>query len=1451
MTLNTTVQETLELGQISLNQLDTDLTKGQRLVSTASLLLPVIEKGQRIEAPILRHAMTEAFGASDNEGAWVWKDAYEACEAALILFLKKYLPQMQATAGSQRNVLPMLQAIAALVPTQTRRSEESQLFQQFSTPVELAYIAACAARITPEDHVIEPSAGTGMLAVHAACAGSTLTLNELSETRADILQAIFPRDGLTRFNAELIHDYLKRDIVPTIALINPPFSAKANVSGTVRGTDMKHLTSALNRLAPGGRLVAITGASCTPTDPGYAKAFDQIADTGRIVFSAALSGRFFARHGTSIETRLTVIDKAPSVSADPSVFHNDIRDAAHLLDLVCEHVPERLTPELPSTPPAPLNDEPLSIFTKKKTKQATAKQASTPVPAPANVVALDYEIAPSDSETPSSDNLYEAYALDAIRIPGAQPHRSKLVQSAAMASVRPPAPSYRPQLPENLITDADLSDAQLETVIYAGEAHEQYLSGRWILNKDYDVLNPATDNAQNAVSFRRGFMLGDGTGVGKGRQVAAIILDNWLKGRRRALWISKNDPLMEDAQRDWGHLGQEKLQIIPHGKYALGAPITLDEGILFSTYGTLRSSGYNGKQSRLDQLIDWLGPDYDGVIVFDESHAMGNAAPGESDRGKVTASLQGLTGLRLQNALPHARIVYASATGASKVENLAYASRLGLWGSQDFPFKTRAEFINAMESGGLAAMEVLARDLKALGLYTARTLSYEGVEVDFCEHDLTPEQTDIYNEFAAAFEIIHQNLEDALEASQITNPEHGTLNRQAKSAARSAFESNKQRFFNHLITSMKMPTLIKAIEADITAGRAPVIQLVTTSEALMERRIALIPPSEWGDLNIDITPREYVTEYLQHGFPVQLFEISKAEDGKMISAPVFLNGQPVNCREAEALRDEMIENLSALPPVQSALDQLIHHFGTDIVAEITGRSRRIIKKPGPGGRSVLALENRSGKANLAETEAFMDDRKKILVFSDAGGTGRSYHASLTAKNQCRRVHYILEPGWKADAAIQGLGRTNRTNQASAPLCRPVTTDIRGEKRFLSTIARRLDTLGAITKGQRQTGGQGLFRPEDNLESDYAKSALKLFYSKLIKGQIPQCSLERFEQATGLSLLDNDGSIRERMPPIHTFLNRLLALRIDMQNALFEHFEDILASLVEDAMAAGTYEIGLETITAESLKITSRQTVQRHASGAETLLYELERKTRTHPTTLERAIDLAQDEHASFVTNDQSRKSGVLMKTTARTNEDGSITQRYRILLPLETLYLTDTELKVSHWQTCDQATFTEGWNDQLAQIPEFQTSTIYIVTGLLLPIWNRLPKDFCRIYRFTTDDGERVIGRPINGSDLGRLGLTPVFASPKDAYNHILFGGHIELTGGMTLARVMAMRARRIELTGFDRSQLPGLKAMGLVTETIAYTLRLFVPLGDDAPAILERLFKQYPPQRVDDKAAA
>jgi len=1429
-------------------------TVARSLISAAHALLSVLEAGRPIDAAGLRAAMEDAFGGSDSEGVWTWKLAYEACEAATVLFLRKHGPAMRRRDNG--GMLRLLGRVAKLLPSHTRRSEESEAWQQFSTPIELGFAAAVAAGFRPDDLVLEPSAGTGLLAVHAELTGCGLVLNELADTRRELLTGLFPGSAVTARDGAQIDDYLDPAIAPSAILMNPPFSALANIDRRVNYAGARHVSSALARLRRGGRLVAITGAGISPENPVWRDTFVALQAQARLVFSAGIDGRAYARHGTTTQTRLTVFDKSPA--DDQQIFPEQpgiARAAAELLGWIEELVPPRLA----------LNGATAAVRPPCPIRPATRTQARviTPAALTATPEAIELTYDAIDWTPPATDalgeSIYESYALQSISIPGARPHPTRLVQSAAMASVAPPKPNYRPHLPVGLVEQGLLSDAQLESVVYAGEAHSGLLAGSWTVEPGYDGVSAAADDAKDAVRFRRGWFLGDGTGAGKGRQVAGILLDNWLKGRRRAVWVSKSDKLLEDAQRDWSALGMERLLVQPLSRFAQGAAIRLAEGILFTTYATLRSEERGGKASRVQQIVDWLSESecapakpFDGVIIFDESHALQNAAGSKSERGDQEASQQGKAGLRLQHALPDARVVYVSATGATSVHNLAYAQRLGLWGGEDFPFTTRAEFVEAIEAGGVAAMEVLARDLKALGLYASRSLSYEGVEYEMLEHQLTDVQRRIYDAYAGGFQIIHNNLTAALEATNITG-EEGTLNRNAKSAARSAFESAKQRFFNHLISAMKTPSLIAAIENDLEQGRAPVIQIVSTGEALQERRLADIPADEFGDIRVDITPREYVLDYLAHSFPVQLYEPYTDDEGKMQSRPVFRGGQPVECREAVARRDRLIEHLASLDPVPGALDQIVQRFGTDQVAEVTGRSRRIVRRVGSSGQDCLAVENRAASANLAEAQAFMDDEKRILIFSDAGGTGRSYHAELSAKNQRLRVHYLLEAGWKADAAIQGLGRTNRTNQAQPPLFRPIATDVKAEKRFLSTIARRLDTLGAITRGQRQTGGQGLFRPEDNLESPYARDALRKLYFLIFSGKVEGCSLQTFEAVTGLKLTDDTG-LKEELPPISTFLNRLLALTIEMQNILFEAFEQLLAERIEGAIASGTFDIGLETLTAESFAILSRQTIYTHpGTSAETTLLAIRQRERNRPLELLDVLDRARRPDTRLLVNDRSGRAALQEPTTSVMLDDGEVERRLRLTRPMDHVNLAVQMLDDSNWREAAPDEFEAAWQREVDGVPAFSDSTIHIVTGLLLPIWKRLPNDATRVVRLQLDDGARIIGRKVSPAWVAAMSAEAgIDMATCDVLTAVMNAGAIvDLAENLQLRRSRVMGVNRLELCGFADAMRDRLRTYGCFSEIISWKLRFFVPIDERGPDILDRILKTYPLTGVRDREAA
>ena len=221
--------------------------------------------------------------------------------------------------------------------------------------------------------------------------------------------------------------------------------------------------------------------------------------------------------------------------------------------------------------------------------------------------------------------------------------------------------------------------------------------------------------------------------------------------------MSENGKLFNDAGRDIEWVGLDKKDFHLHNK--LKGEIPLQEGVLFTTYDTLKGEIGGEKDAsgkviteplkRLDQIVKWLGEDFDGVIAFDEAHNLGNSLDEKGDRGVKKASAKALAGIELQKRLPKARVLYVSATGATSVENLAYTDRLGLWG-EGTAFANKLDFIDKIKAGGVATMEVVAKDMKAMGLYEARNLAFAGVVQRELLHSLTPDQTETYNEIARA-----------------------------------------------------------------------------------------------------------------------------------------------------------------------------------------------------------------------------------------------------------------------------------------------------------------------------------------------------------------------------------------------------------------------------------------------------------------------------------------------------------------------------------------------------------------------------------------------------------------------------------------------------------------------------------------------------------------------------
>ncbi|MBI2260857.1 MAG: strawberry notch family protein [Caulobacterales bacterium] len=1399
------------------------------ILAAARALAAHLARSRPLDRKLVAAIMTTAFGGSDAEGVWAWRDAYDAIEAATVLQIRRLAPQVGRLEDAPAEITALLAAVSALGLTQSRRSEAQVEFDQFSTPPHLAALAVLAAQVRPGDRVLEPSAGTGLIAVVAEACGGVLSLNELATGRADLLDGLFPGANRTRHDGRHIHDLSAGSGEFDVAVCNPPFSNLA-----------AHLTAALKALADHGRLAAIVPLNAL-TDAALLR---RLCEVGAVVSRIALPSGGFAKHGTSVETGLLVIDRAEGpAGAAPLQNADDLQSAARMTGAISLRIGARPRTRLPVTIDALLGPR--------------ARGLALPSGRLAflgGAAALTYEVRAWTGEG-RDVGLYQAHALGRIVLPEPRPHPSPLVESGSMASVAPPAPTYRPVLPPAMRDQGWISDAQTEMVIYAGEAHAAHLPGQWRLDTAPHHMVLAPEDQEDAVQLRRGFFLGDGTGCGKGRQIAAVIADNMSQGRVRALWLSRNDALLEDARRDWAAIGGGAHDIVPLSSWKQGDAIRLDRGILYTTYATLRQPARGARQSRLDQIIAWLGADFDGVIAFDEAHAMANAAGGgKGARGTKKASLQGMAGLALQNRLPDARVLYVSATGATTAENLAYAARLGLWGGPQAPFMSRADFLEAMDRGGVAAMELVARELKALGLYVARSLSFEGVEYEPLVHPLTSDDIAIWDAWADAFQLIHANLAEALKAVGVNDETGKPRSGQAASAAHSAFEGAKLRFFGHLLAGLKAPSLVASIREDLGHGRSAVVQIVSTNEAVMERRLASVPPEEWNNLSIDLTPREYVLDYLREAFPVHLMETIEDKDGNVSMVPVTDDGRPAVSQEALARREALIERMACLPAVPSVLDALLEAFGTDAVAEITGRSRRVVLR---GGRRVV--ERRGASTARAETDAFMSGRKRVLIFSDAGGTGRSYHSDLSVENRQRRVHYLVEPGWRADAAIQGLGRSHRTHQASPPLFRPVATDIQGEKRFTSTIARRLDSLGALTRGERRTAGAGLFRAEDNLESPWARRALLVFYGALAFGELASMTLETFMAKTSLKLLDEDGGLKpsDDLPPIHTFLNRLLALRIADQNALFADFDRILSGILERAATSGDLDRGLEDIDAEKLEVLDHETIRTDVStGAETALVTFSLKVRREILTSQDAVTSIKGLGCQPVVNEKSGRAAIAeLGLTTATDED-RLVAAVRLVRPDGRQTMPEKAFEESAWKPVEIADWRRIWDEEVAGTDPWRTRQLTLATGLLLPMWGRLPARGCSVRRVRAPDGRRWLGRVLDEvqarSLKASLGLTDVGEAwadgAKTAATLLDRSVQLSLQGGLWLKRSRVMDRWRIEVVG-GRTDRDALVALGCFVEIIAFSPRVFAPV--DRPEVVEAVLRRHPVQTVLDAAAA
>jgi len=1455
----------------------------------------------------MQRIANDAYGGERGEGAYTPRDAYDAMEAGVNLHIENMsqgesdLVDFADPAGT----VDRLVALTNRLPRQTTRTKEQVEFQQFSTVPTEAFVATVATGIRPGMTVLEPSAGTGNLATMAKLAGGEVITNEISERRQELLKYLgYPVHAVDAIH---LHSMLPADIAPDVVLMNPPFSAQGGkVSHHRTEFGAKHVTEALARLKTGGRLVAIVGQGMAHDRPGFAAWWTKIERRYNVRANIGIDGKHYGKYGTGFDNNIIVIDKTGPTPGETraekllNITRADGLSPAEALELLeplgREEISERLSEDSgedsgtgsaggvrpgvrsersePGAEPsagtggtsagrrgtsaagdsvAGQRSERRDVGTvaepgepgrdAAETPAADGERAAEGAAAGADgpgestgvgrgsseqdtersgFVELDEDLAIEGLQEEDA-GLFAQYRVQKARLKGAQPHPANIVESAALASVEAPAVTYQPKLPAEVIKEGRVSDLQLEPVVYGGQRHSELLpDGR-----------------------RAGYLITDGTGLGKGREIAAIIYDNLMQGRKRAVWVSISHDLKDDAIRDLEAVGVP-MELIHQRDIKPGDPLPDKDGVLFTTYSMLRQN-FKTSKDRYKQVVDWMdAAEFDGVIAFDEAHQMKNAYV-SAHGGKAKAdegTLQGQMGLQLDDDAPDARFLYVSATAATEARNMGYMGRLGLWGA-GAPFGTFIEFMEAMKAGGVGALEMLSRDLKAIGALASRSISYEGVEQNQVMHNLTDAEVEQYDTIADFWSEMTEVFGEAADNAGESKRTGG--NRWSQ------FYSAQQRFFLQLMMSYQLPELIAEVEKDLAEGRSAVINVFHTNESATASKAAKAQAQGVDLEDLDFTPRDIIESMIDKQFPMYQYEDQEDPATGKVQTVMLKDaaGNPLINRENYEMKEQLLSRLAEISLPANPFDEIVNHFGVDRVAEVSGRKQRLNYKTGQyEKRKIKGVKNKD--LNRFEMQQFQDGRKNVALISASATTGISLHADQKAKSKDRRrVFYAMELSWSADTQFQAFGRVHRSFQESAPIIRLVLTNLAGQQRLVNTVARRLAGVGAINTGERQAVGGDLFAQED-ITDKYGQGALMQTYDAMMEDKIPNvttglAALER------MGVVDAEGGIKQSaVNNVTKFLNGIMGLRVREQNAVFEYFYDWYQRIIERAKEEGMFDLGVQRIPGENIREMSQEVVHTdELSGAETKLIVLEGDFKTDRIaweTVERLRERDPDTRAYY----ENKRSGKMylgqydsMKDRVKfVNPRGNQNTLNGDNTPRGAKYALNeryTELKLSE--------AAKRWRAEFAEIPETETRPIHLLSGAVFPIYDKLQGlTRSRVARAVTDAGEPYVGLEVQPKDVPGLkqrlgiGVALAGASGKEIYDLVHDNRSvIELDN--------QWRIRMTRVSGEDRMEVDvrgqlnkgdELTGDGAFEEIIEWKKRYFVPLSTEGPVVLDRILKKH-----------
>jgi len=1179
----------------------------------------LLADGEKLNIVSIR-AIALANGLTDVQDT----ELQEYVEAAIIINAKNIVAKDISEGEKFEQIVKAYEA----QPTISMRSSERIDKQQYSTPTPMSFLAGEYVNSVSPQRVLEPSAGNGMMLINVA--PKTVVANETDPVRLSNLEdsgyaMVTSQDAILPFK------------IPNVdgVIMNPPFGASpAKEYGdgySITGLDEQMVINALDAMSDHGRAAIIIGGHTTYASNGSLSGNDRaflnyLYNYYNVADVINMAGGLYYKQGTSFPTRMILINGRrtdTNIRMFAPTAENAKTEQVNNFNELQERVKKSTNESIPQKGVSGIdinadgqnpngdnqgNGDAQGERPGSQGKGGGRKPGSKGGGRSGNIggkrsgpTGADGTQRPdgsADVEDEGQPSGTEQLGGDVdIQRDVVLPNDNGAAKPNGDADITEEKVPYQPQskgpaigsvIPRNMALPLanvliQFGDIDTYTQLKLGYSSVEELHNA-LAAEQIDGVALAIYQIEHGGAL----IIGDQTGVGKGRQAAAIIRYAVLNGKK-PIFVTEKPHLFSDLYRDLKAIGSGGLNpLIINDKSDSSDPTITDEdgNIIYKSpqpvvkksildsmqipknydYAVITYSQLSAGEGKVSRKKDYfLSVANDNIVVMDESHNAGG-------KGNINAYLL--------NVLPTTKgVVFLSGTFAKRPENIPiYSTKTAMRDAN----MTQDELIDAIKKGGVPLQEIMSRNLVEIGQMIRRERDFAGVSIDWeVMNDSKAEHYKIFDSMTALFNdlIMFQRTHITPIVERMNDDmaaEHGSADNTAGTAdfgiSNPPFASKTFNLVRQLLLSLKVKDVANAVIEELKNGRKPVIALSNTMGAFL---------ADMGVENGDTIGSVDYSITLKRGLD-GLFRISEKDyKGKTTTRKLDKNDLTDEGREAYEALVKKINALSTgitISPID-AIKKLIVDAGYS-VGELTGREQEVVMQ-NDGSAKVMKMPARD-KKKLARD--FNNGDLDVLIINQSGATGISIHASKDFKDKRQRVMISAQTQLDVNTEIQMRGRTDRTGQLFRSSYRYIISPVPAEQRLIMMFKAKLKSLDANTTSSQKSKTNEiaivdfLNKYGDEVVTDYLKENRDLNARMLDPLKFDKKSDEEIEE---LGTIENAAS---------TVSGRVALLPVAEQEKFYTEISDRYAALIQYLDDNNANDLEMTTMNLNATTTNSRVVV---------------------------------------------------------------------------------------------------------------------------------------------------------------------------------------------------------------------------------------------------------------------